>query len=150
MLEIALLALFAAAALVDYKYKRIPDLVTALIWVLIILNGIFDFNLTVLAVACMGTVFGFLFLFNTVWINLFNERVYAWGDILLLPTLAGFAVLQFPPYALLAPFLPSALGMPAVIYRIRVKKELKEDIEIRLAPYIFLSAIIFFVVRIAL
>lgn len=131
---VALLAPLFAAAVFDYKYKRIPDVITALGWLLLSLEAYVFSDSEPLLIA--GASFAILFSLNAALAYL-KEPLLSWGDILLVPVYGGYcsAVSKSGGEVLLAALLPVFFLFVYVVLTGKNK-------EVALAPFLFLSALV--------
>lgn len=117
--------LIAYAAREDNQKKEIPDITNAGLWVLACMVGWLN------PFVFMVTVFTFALLF---WLNSLagKKAVLSWGDILLIPPVAG--IMAYQPLAILALGVFVIIGL-SWAYR---KKE-----EEPLAPYVAVAYLLF-------
>jgi prepilin signal peptidase PulO-like enzyme (type II secretory pathway) len=115
------------AAMYDFKIRKIPDILTCLLWFIVILS--LDEG-TIGAMACAFVAVWFC---NLVFLNVKGKEFWGWGDVLI------FAPFFAQLYAWGQPILATmALITPSIIGGLWNKKE--EAI----APYLLLGAILAF------
>ena len=129
MLYILLLVILSAAYF-DYKYKRIPDFITAIGWLVLVFTWFFYADSAPLLIA--GASFAILFPLNS-FIALRAKPVLMWGDILLLPVYVAYcsSTISFTGFLL----LPLALLFAYVIVT-------GKNTHIALAPFLAVAAVI--------
>ena len=89
LLPLAYGLLLLIAGVSDYRKREVPDLVSSIMWLSCIL-------LPAAALPVVVACFALLFFCNASWVAFKNQVAYAWADILLFPTYAGFIVAIFP------------------------------------------------------
>jgi len=130
----ALLGIFAGTAYHDYKYKRIPDVFTALGWFLLTLEAYFFAKTEYLTYA--GAGFAILFLVNALMAQ-FKEPVLSWGDILLIPVYVGYSLFMANAPGEFTLFLLAPLAL--LLFYSMVTGVNKK---VPLAPFLFLASLI--------
>lgn len=129
MLYILLLVILSAAYF-DYKYKRIPDFITAIGWLVLVFTWFFYADSAPLLIA--GASFAILFPLNSV-ISLRAAPLLAWGDILLLPV--------YVAYCSSTPLFTTLLLTPLAAMFLYVLISGKNK-QVALAPFLAFAAVI--------
>lgn len=126
-----LIAVFLATGYYDYKYKKIPDVFTAVGWLMLLFTYAFYANSAPLLIA--GVSFAILFSLNA-FAALMDKPPLSWGDILLLPLYMGYASSFESSTLFLAPLVP--LVLIALYVAVTGKNK-----EVALAPFLAAASI---------
>jgi prepilin signal peptidase PulO-like enzyme (type II secretory pathway) len=125
-----LISVFGVAAYFDYKHKRIPDVLTAIGWLVLVFAWFFYADSAPLLIA--GASFAILFFINS-YSAFLGKPIVMWGDILLVPVYAAYCsgTVSFTAFIL----LPLALLFAYVTVT-------GKNTHIALAPFLAASALI--------
>lgn len=97
-------ALLLGCAYYDLKFKKVPDLLTAALWVSLIFLGTSAFTIA-------GVMFGFLYFMNSVIVALKKRFFLSWADVLGVPPFVAVMVsLSAPPILIITPLILSFLA----------------------------------------
>jgi Flp pilus assembly protein protease CpaA len=96
--------LFLIGAYYDIKKREVPDLLTASMWILVIV-GSFFFNMDSRTYGIIGITFTLLYFVNSISVYFLKKPYLEWGDILIYPIFTGsLAIMGYanPPIFLMA------------------------------------------------
>ena len=102
---------FLLAGIQDYKFRRVSDLITSTMWVLLFLAGSVDPSMFYVAIAS----FSLMFMANTLYLNRKRTPAFGWGDILVAPVFAAW-IFTLVNFWIAAGILVFGLMLPYIQY----------------------------------
>ena len=142
LLHYGLLLVLLVAAYFDYRFKKIPDVITSSGWFLMCLSAIVympDMVHALAPILLAGLTFGVLFFVNALVVYVKNAVMFSWGDLLLIPVYAGYVAYL----KALSPDFLTALVLPFFLlfcYRLLLFR--RKDMGTAFAPFLFVAALI--------
>jgi hypothetical protein len=109
------------AAYTDITKRKVADITTSAMWVLLVVYSwlIGDYS----GLVCAAAAFAFIYAYNSLW-ALFKDPAFGWGDVLVFPIFIGFIFLMLPSIFLqiLGGIFPIVLCAAVIIYTKNAKQ----------------------------
>jgi Flp pilus assembly protein protease CpaA len=109
--------LLIGAAYTDIIKRKVPDFLTASMWLLLTIASwhTADFS----GLVCAGAAFSFLYAFNA-FSALFDKPAYGWADVLLYPVYVAFIFLMLPSYVLQVLYAVFPLALCGLVMAVKL------------------------------